>query len=310
MYRNEEGVGRALADSGLPRDEVFITTKLNNDGHGHDAAVRALDESLQRLGTDHVDLYLIHWPRPPRRPLRRDVEGLREGAGRRAGAVDRRLQLHGPQPGAAGARRPTPSRRSTRSSCTRGWPRPSCATTTRSTASRPRRGARSRRAATSSPTRALLDLARRSTARRPAQVVLRWHVQLGNIVFPKSMQPERMRENIDVFDFELSSDDMAAIDALDRPSGRGPDPDTLRLSRRSATFVRANCRLARRASHARHVHMNSADPLGRTAGTCVVTSAHGHVQHALAARLRAARSTRSVGVRYRMQGASARPHRS
>src|SRR5688572_21374709 len=64
MYRNEEGVGRALADSGLSREEVFITTKLNNDRHGHDQAGRALDESLRRLGTDYVDLYLIHWPRP------------------------------------------------------------------------------------------------------------------------------------------------------------------------------------------------------------------------------------------------------
>ena len=64
MYGNEEGVGQALAESGLSRDEVFLTTKLNNDGHGYDTAIRRLDESLKRLGTDHVDLYLIHWPRP------------------------------------------------------------------------------------------------------------------------------------------------------------------------------------------------------------------------------------------------------
>ena len=101
MYGNEEGVGQALAESGLSRDEVFITTKLNNDGHSFDAAVSRLDESLAKLRTDHVDLYLIHWPRPRGRPLRRDVEGPREGAGRREGPLDRRLQLHGHQPGAA-----------------------------------------------------------------------------------------------------------------------------------------------------------------------------------------------------------------
>jgi len=225
MYGNEEGVGRALAESGLPRDEVFLTTKLTNDGHGHDAAVRRLDESLQKLGTDHVDLYLIHWPRPGDDRYvdtwRGFEKALSEGKARSIGvsnftvehlqrlaketgtvpAVDQ-VELH-PRFGQADLR----SYHAEHGIATEAW----------------------------SPIgqgKGLLDdpvltgLAQKYD-RSPAQVVLRWHVQLGNIVFPKSMHAERMRENIDVFDFELAGDDMQEISALDRGAGgrMGPDPD-------------------------------------------------------------------------------------
>jgi 2,5-diketo-D-gluconate reductase A len=225
MYGNEEGVGEALARSGLSRDEVFLTTKLNNDGHGYDAALRRLDESLRRLGTDHVDLYLIHWPRPRDDRYvdtwRGFEKALADGKARSIGvsnftvehlqrlaketdtvpAVDQ-VELH--------PRFAQPELRAYHAEhaiATEAW----------------------------SPIgqgKGLLDdpvltaLAQKY-GKSAAQVVLRWHVQLGNIVFPKSMHAERMRENIDVFDFELAGDDMQAISALDRGAGGrlGPDPD-------------------------------------------------------------------------------------
>ncbi|MBL8926384.1 MAG: aldo/keto reductase [Pseudonocardia sp.] len=226
MYGNEEGVGRALAESGLSRDEVFLTTKLDNDGHGFDAALRRLEVSLQKLGTDHVDLYLIHWPRP--RDDRyvdtwRGLEkALAEGRTRSIGVSNftvehlgrlaqetgtvpavNQVELH-PRFAQAGLR----AYHAGHGIATEAW----------------------------SPIgqgKGLLDdpvlagLARKH-GRSAAQVVLRWHVQLGNIVFPKSMHPQRMRENIDVFDFELAGDDMQEISALDRgAAGRlGPNPDT------------------------------------------------------------------------------------
>ena len=199
MYGNEEGVGQALAASGLARDEVFITTKLNNDGHGYDTALRRLDESLR---TRHrpLDLYLIHWPRPAEDRYVDTWRGFEkpaaEGKARSIG-VSNFTVAHLERLAA----RPRRSPRSTRSSCTRRFPQPELRGTTPSTASRPRRGARSGRAGPAGrPT--LAELAPKY-GKTPAQVVLRWHVQLGNIVFPKSTA-ERMRENIDVFDFELS----------------------------------------------------------------------------------------------------------
>jgi 2,5-diketo-D-gluconate reductase A len=223
MYRNEEGVGRALADSGLPREEVFITTKLNNDRHGHDEACRALDESLRRLGTDYVDLYLIHWPRPRADRYVETWKGfeklLADGRARAIGVSNftvrhltrlaeetdtvpavNQVELH-PRLAQAELR----EYHEAHGIVTEAW-------------SPLAKGGDLLR----DPT--LLDLAR-AHGRTPAQVVLRWHIQLGNIVFPKSSRPERMRENIDVFDFELSAEEMAAIDALNTGERTGPDPD-------------------------------------------------------------------------------------
>ena len=225
MYGNEAEVGRAIAESGVPREEIFVTTKLDNSRHGYDAALSALDESLRRLGFDYVDLFLIHWPRPQEgryvetwtalEKLKADgkarsigvsnftVEHL-ERLAERTGTVPavNQIELHPQFPQAA-----LRAYHAEHGIATEAW----------------------------SPIgqgKGLLDdpvltgLAQKY-GKSPAQVVLRWHVQLGNIVFPKSMHAERMRENIDVFDFELAGDDMQEISALDRGAGGrlGPDPD-------------------------------------------------------------------------------------
>ncbi|MFF5373299.1 aldo/keto reductase [[Kitasatospora] papulosa] len=224
VYGNEAGVGRALAESGLGREELFVTTKLWNADQGYDATLTAFDASLAKLGLDHVDLYLIHWPTPAR-DLYTDTwraleKLLAEGRIRAAGVSNfqpahlRRLreesslvpavnqiELH---PGLQ--QRELRSLHAGSGIATEAW----------------------------SPLAqgALLDdevltsLAGRH-GRSPAQVVLRWHLQLGNVVIPKSVTPARIRQNIDVFDFELSADDMEAIAGLDRGMRTGPDPDTL-----------------------------------------------------------------------------------
>ncbi len=223
MYGNEEGVGKALAESGLSRDEVFLTTKLNNDGHGYDAAQRKLDESLAKLGTDHVDLYLIHWPRPREDRYVETWKGFEkaasDGKARSIGVsnftiatLERLAQETGTVPAVNQIElHPRLVQRELRNYhvehgiATEAW----------------------------SPlaqggdllTDGVLKELAVKYGKTPAQVVLRWHVQLGNIVFPKSMKPERMRENIEVFDFDLSNDDMDAFAALDRHERTGPDPD-------------------------------------------------------------------------------------
>jgi 2,5-diketo-D-gluconate reductase A len=223
MYENEEGVGKALAESGLPRDEVFLTTKLNNSNHGHDAALRAMDESLAKLGVEYVDLFLIHWPRPKDG---RYVETWRalekiaaEGKARSIGVSNftvqhlerlaaetetvpavNQIELH-PRFAQEELRR----YHADHGIATEAW----------------------------SPIGQGGDLLQDPTltalaekyGKTPPQVVLRWHVQLGNIVFPKSMRPARMRENIDVYDFALAADDMQAVSGLDTRSRMGPDPD-------------------------------------------------------------------------------------
>jgi 2,5-diketo-D-gluconate reductase A len=223
MYQNEEGVGRALAESGLARDEVFITTKLNNDSHGHDAALRALDGSLKKLGVDHVDLFLIHWPRPKDgcyvETWRAFEKLAAEGKARSIGVSNftiQHLERLAAETGTVPAvnqieLHPRFSQEELRryhadhGIATEAW----------------------------SPIGQGGDLLQEPTlatlaekyGKTPAQVVLRWHVQLGNIVFPKSMRPARMRENIDVYDFELSDADMQAVSALDTGTRMGPDPD-------------------------------------------------------------------------------------
>ncbi|MFE7169265.1 aldo/keto reductase [Streptomyces sp. NPDC057616] len=224
IYGNEAGVGAALASSGLAREELFVTTKLWNADQGYDATLRAFDASLAKLGLDHVDLYLIHWPTPARDLYReswRAIEKLAaDGLIRAAGVSNfqpahlRRLledsalvpavnqiELH---PGLQ--QRELRSLHAESGIATEAWsPLAQGAVLGES---------------------ALTEIAERH-GRSPAQVVLRWHLQLGNVVIPKSVTPARIRENIDVFDFVLGDEEMSAVAALDRGLRTGPDPDTL-----------------------------------------------------------------------------------
>jgi 2,5-diketo-D-gluconate reductase A len=221
-YGNEEGVGQALRDSGLSRDEVFVTTKLANDRHGHDEAITALDESLQRLGLDHVDLFLIHWPRPK---TDRFVETWKafekiasDGKARAIGVsnfrvadLDRlaaetstvpalnQIELHPwlPQDELRAYHREHGIATEAWSPLAKGGDLLS--------------------------DERIVGLAEKY-GKTPAQIVLAWHLQLGNIVIPKSVTPSRVRENIDVFDVELSDDDLATFAELENGTRTGPDP--------------------------------------------------------------------------------------
>jgi diketogulonate reductase-like aldo/keto reductase len=229
LYGNETGVGRALSASGLARDHFFVTTKVWNDDQGYDSTLRAFDASLGRLGLDHVDLYLIHWPKPS---LDRYVETWRAleklYADRRVRAIGvsnfqpdhlRRLldetdvvpavnqvELH-PDLQQEQLRRI----HAEHGVVTEAW------------------SPLGQGLALRHPV--VAELAHRH-GRTPAQVVLRWHVQLGNVAIPKSTTPSRIRENIGLFDFALAEADMAALATLESGTRLGPDPDERETRRR------------------------------------------------------------------------------
>lgn len=224
LYDNEAGVGAGIADSEVPRDDIFVTTKLWNDDQGYDAALRAFDASMTRLGLETLDLYLIHWPCPARGlaidTWRALIRLREEGRVRSIGVsnftapalteivdatgvvpVVNQIELH-----------PSFQQRALRSLhadlgiVTQCW--------------RPL----GRGHASLDPAIATLAAAR---GRNWAQIVLRWHIQSGLAPIPKSATPDRIISNRDVFDFSLSDEEMAKIDALDRPDGRmGADPDS------------------------------------------------------------------------------------
>jgi 2,5-diketo-D-gluconate reductase A len=220
-YRNETGVGAAIAASGILRDEVFVTTKLWNAQQGFDSTLEAFEKSLGRLGMERVDLYLIHWPAPPQglfvetwkaferihgegRSRTIGVSNFRsediERLGRESETVPtvNQVELH-PRFQQAELR----AWHAEHGIATEAW----------------------------SPLgqghlldeEAIVEIAGRH-GRTPAQAILRWHLQLGNVVIPKSATPERIRENIEVFDFELSAEEMARFEEIDTGRRFGPDP--------------------------------------------------------------------------------------
>ncbi|MCF4120364.1 aldo/keto reductase [Antribacter sp. KLBMP9083] len=223
-YDNEAGVGAALRASGLPRDEVFVTTKLRNGEQGYDSALRAFEASRAALGLDVVDLYLIHWPVPSKdlyvETWRAFERLLAEGAVRAIGVsnflpehLDRLVRECEVVPAINQfEHHPTYRQEATREAGLRLG--------VAAEAYSPL--GRGQDLEAPAVTAVAVDL-----GVTPAQVILRWHVQRGTVVIPKSVNPERQATNIDLFSFELSADQMAAIDRLDSPDGRiGSDPAT------------------------------------------------------------------------------------
>jgi 2,5-diketo-D-gluconate reductase A len=223
MYGNEEGVGAAIARSGLPRDELFITTKLNNDSHGTGAANAAFDRSLKNLGLDYVDLYLIHWPLPRQNEYVetwRALEAIHgDGRARAIGVSNfqishlqrlfdetevvpavNQIELH-PYLVQADLR----AFDAEHGIVTEAW-------------SPIARGGELLR----DP---VVTTIAEKYGKTPAQIVIAWHLHLGTMVIPKSVTPSRIRENIDVFDVDLDQDDVDAISGLNRDRRTGPNPD-------------------------------------------------------------------------------------
>lgn len=223
VYNNEEGVGRAIKASGIPREELFITTKLWNDDQGYDSTLLAFQESLKRLGLDYVDLYLIHWPKPSENKIKETWRGMEEiynqGKSRVIGVCNyhanhldqlledakvvpavNQIELH-----------PFLNQVKLRAYCAENgiavesW-------------SPIMRGGE---LLNNEVFKTIGD----AHGKQPAQVILRWHIQHGLIVIPRSVTPERIKANIEIFDFELTPDEMQQLDSMDQGLRVGPNPD-------------------------------------------------------------------------------------
>jgi 2,5-diketo-D-gluconate reductase A len=226
-YHNEEGVGEGMRQSGLDRKDIFLTTKLWNDDQGFDATLSAFDKSLKRLGTDHIDLYLIHWPSPHRGKYRETWKALvrlkEEGRARSIGVsnftgehleaiigdtgvtpVINQIELH-----------PDFQQKALR-------------------AIHDKLGIRTESWSPLGQGQLLTHPAITGLAaglgKTPAQIIIRWHIQNGLVVIPKSVTPARIVENFKVFDFELNAAAMQVLDRLDDAGARvGPDPMTAKF---------------------------------------------------------------------------------
>ena len=226
MYGNEREVGQAIAKSGLSRDEVFVTSKLSNASHRPEDARRAFGQTLEALGFDYIDMFLIHWPLP----MKYDGdfvstwhtlgEFYRDGLARSIGVSNfqahhlRRLHAQSDIPPAVNQIEVSPY-------LTQSELRQFCAEHQIAIEAWSPLARGGELLADPEVTRIATE-----TGKTPAQVVLRWHIERGDIVFPKSVTPARIRENFDIFDFELSGDDVATISSLNRDQRTGPDPDT------------------------------------------------------------------------------------
>ncbi len=223
VYGNERETGRAVAESGVPRDELYLVTKLWNSEQGYDSTLAAFDVSMQRLGTDYLDLYLVHWPMPK---LNKFIDTFKAFAHLRDQGRIRSIGVSNFEPEHINAlvdatgivpavnqvelhpRLPQTELRELHARlgiATEAW------------------GPLGQGSLLADPAVTAVAEARH---RSPAQVLIRWHLQLGNIVIPKSVNPERIASNFDVFDFELTENDIASISALDDGNRLGPDPRT------------------------------------------------------------------------------------
>jgi 2,5-diketo-D-gluconate reductase A len=224
IYGNEEGTGRAVAASGLDREDLFITTKLWNSDQGHDSALRAFDASLDRLGLEYVDLYLIHWPVPSKDAYvdtYKALEKIHADGRAKAIGVSNFLPEHLERLIGETAIVPAVNQIELHPQLQQAELR----------AFHAEHGIRTEAWSPLGQGKGLLEVPTvvaiaHKHGRTPAQVVLRWHLQTGNVVIPKSVTPTRIQENLDVFGFELDADDLAAFAALDEGKRLGPDPAT------------------------------------------------------------------------------------
>lgn len=227
-YQNERETGRALANSDVPRDQLYVVTKLANPDQGYDSTLRAFDASMDRLKLDYLDLYLIHWPQPQ---LNKFVDTFKAFASLRDQGRIKSVGVSNFEPehlmvliDATGIV-PTVNQielhpRLTQSELREVHARLGIATEAWSPLGRG--------SLLSHPT---VTAVAEEHGRTPAQVLIRWHIQLGNIVIPKSVNPARIASNFDVFDFELSASEMASISSLDDGTRLGPDPRTFHFNR-------------------------------------------------------------------------------
>ncbi|ROQ39560.1 2,5-diketo-D-gluconate reductase A [Frondihabitans sp. PhB188] len=222
MYGNEKEVGEAIAESGIDRDEIFVTSKLNNGFHDHDDALTAFDGTLEALGLDHIDLFLIHWPLPGVGDFVETWKALEEiyasGRSRSIGVSNfqehhlRRLANETTVTPAVNqievhpylTQEPLRAFGAEHGIATEAW------------------SPIAQGLVLDDPT--IVRIAE-NVGKSPAQVTLRWHIQRGDIIFPKSVTESRVKENFDIFDFELSDIDMTDISMRNKDERTGPNPD-------------------------------------------------------------------------------------
>lgn len=222
-YNNEEGVGRAIAESGVPRDEIFVTSKLANDDQGYDAALKAFDTSMKKLGLETLDLYLIHWPCPSKglyKETWKAFEKLYSDGRIRAIGVSNFTEKHLDDLMSDCEVRPMVNQVELHPRLVQKSLHEYCR----------KHNIQIEAWSPLMKAQILDDPVLKEIAAKhkktPAQVVLQWDLQKEIVTIPKSIKPKRIRENADVFDFTLSDEEIARIDSLDRGERTGPDPDT------------------------------------------------------------------------------------
>lgn len=219
LYENEASVGRAVRASGLPREEVFVTTKVWNSEQGYDSTLKAFRTSLEKLGLDYVDLYLVHWPVPGKyKETYRALETLYEEGKVKAIGVSNFLVHHLEDLMGSCRIKPMVNQVEMHPLLTRKPLLEFCK----------REGIQAeswRPLMKGSFDIPLLQELSAKYGKTPAQILIRWHLQLGVVTIPKSARAERIRENADLFDFKLSREDMARIDELNEDRRFGADPD-------------------------------------------------------------------------------------